>query len=145
MLRALDRFFDPRRDLGALFVRLAVGFHLVHGTQDNVFSWHRMLEFRDFLAANGFPWPLPGAVVSAWAQLLCGVLYFVGLFVRPAALVMIVNFVLALLIAHRNGGYPSAAPAVMMLAASLFLLFHGAGAASLDRRLRTGSDPLRAR
>ena len=32
-------------------IRLAVGFHLIYGTQDNVFSWERMLEFRDFLEA----------------------------------------------------------------------------------------------
>src|SRR5688500_12803028 len=127
MLRRLDRFFDRHRELGALFVRLAVGFHLVYGTLDNVLDWPRLLEFRDFLPGAGFPWPLPGAVASAWSQFLCGLLYVVGLWVRPAALVMIVNFLFALGIAHRTGGYPPAALAVLMLAASLFLLFHGAG------------------
>ena len=32
-----------------LFIRLLVGFHLIYGTQDNVFSYERMLEFRNFL------------------------------------------------------------------------------------------------
>ena len=51
-------FFERHREYGAVFVRLVVGFILVYGTQDNVFSHERMLEFRDFLAARRVPLPL---------------------------------------------------------------------------------------
>ena len=37
-------------------------------TQDNVFSWGRMLEFRDFMAQFGFPFPLFCAVLSVIGQ-----------------------------------------------------------------------------
>lgn len=83
---------DWWREHGVIFVRLIIGFHLFYGTADNVFSWERMLEFAKFLDSTGFPWPLPGAVISAWAQFLCGILYILGALVRPAALVMIINF-----------------------------------------------------
>jgi len=115
-----------------LFVRLIVGFHLMWGTQDNLLSWARMLEFRDFLSAAGVPYPLFAAQLSVYAQFLCGLLFVIGLIIRPAALVMIINFIAALIIAHRTGGYEPAAPALMMLFSSIAFLIHGAGRASLD-------------
>jgi len=128
-------FFERRREYGPFFVRLVVGFVLVYGTQDNVFSYKQMLEFRDFLAARGVPRPLYAAYLSAYAQFVCGILYVLGLAVRPAALVMVVNFVAALLIAHLDTPLDAARLALCMLFSSLFLLFHGAGKLSADSRL----------
>jgi putative oxidoreductase len=129
-MAAMDRY----REYGMFFVRLIVGFHLIYGTADNVFSWARMLEFRDFLATQGVPFPLFSANLSAWAQFLCGILFILGWFIRPAALVMIINFVCALAIAHRTGGYPPAALALIMLFSSIAFLVHGAGKPSVDER-----------
>ena len=131
-------FFERHREYGAVFVRLVVAFVLVYGTQDNLFSHERMGEFRDFLAARRVPFPLFSAYLSVYAQFVCGILYALGLFVRPAALVMVVNFVAALVIAHRDGPLDAAQPALLMLFCSLFLLFNGAGALSLDNRLGGG-------
>jgi putative oxidoreductase len=128
-------FFEKRREYGVIFVRLVVGFVLIHGTQDNVFSHERMMEFRDFLAARSVPSPLLAAYLSAYAQFLCGILIAVGLLVRPAAAVMVVNFVAALLIAHLDAPLDAARLALCMLFSALFLLFHGAGKLSLDERL----------
>jgi putative oxidoreductase len=132
----LDRLFEKHREYGMFFVRLIVGFHLIYGAADNVFSWHDMLRFRDFLAANGTPFPLVGAVVSAWAMFLCGILYILGAFTRYAAVVMILNFLAALAIAHRTGGYPPAALALVMLLSSVALLVHGPGKPAVENRLR---------
>lgn len=128
-------FFARRREYGPFFVRLVVGFVLVYGTQDNVFSHERMLEFRDFLAARRTPAPLLAAQLSAYAQFVCGILFVVGLLVRPAAAVMVVNFIAALLIAHLDAPLDAARLALCMLFSSLFLLFHGAGKLSVDERL----------
>jgi len=125
-------FFERHKEKGAFFVRLVVGFVLVYGTQDNVFSHERMTEFRDFLAARGVPLPLFAAHLSAYAQFTCGILYAVGLLIRPAALVMAINFVAALVIAHLDAPLDAARLALCMLFSSLFLLFNGAGALSLD-------------
>jgi putative oxidoreductase len=129
-------WFEKRKEYGMFFVRLIVGFHLIYGTQDNVFSSARMLEFRDFLAARGTPFPLFSAHLSVYAQFLCGILFILGAFIRPAAAIMIINFLCALLIAHRVGGYPPAALALVMLFSSIAFLIHGAGKPSIDSLLR---------
>jgi putative oxidoreductase len=129
-------WFEKRKEYGMFFVRLIVGFHLIYGTQDNVFSSARMLEFRDFLAARGTPFPLFSAHLSVYAQFLCGILFILGAFIRPAAAIMIINFICALLIAHRVGGYPPAALALVMLFSSIAFLIHGAGKPSIDSLLR---------
>jgi putative oxidoreductase len=132
-------WFEKRREFGMFFVRLVVGVHLIVGTADNVFSWARMLEFRDFLASRGVPFPLFGANLSVYAQLICGILFILGLFIRPAAVVMIVNFICALLIAHRVGGYQPASGALFMLFSSIAFLIHGAGRPALFTARPSGS------
>lgn len=125
-------WFERRKEYGMFFVRLIVGFHLIYGVVDNIVSWNQMLEFRDFLAKRGTPASLAGAVLSVYAQFICGVLFILGAWIRPAAIVMIVNFIIALLIAHRTGGYPPAALALIMLFSSAAFLVHGAGKPSVD-------------
>ena len=132
MLRRLDSFFESRKEYANLFLRIVIGWRLIDGTQDNVRSWERMLEFRDFLAAHGTPFPLVAANVSVYAQFICGILYIVGWFVRPAAIVMIINFTAALLIAHIGLTFEQSFDAWMMLAGSIFFLFSGAGKISVD-------------
>ncbi len=136
MNRKLNQFFDQYQVYGAIFIRLLLGFHLIYGVQDNVLSWDRMLEFEAFLAQHGFPLSLFCAVVSVYAQLICGLLFILGAFVRAAALVMIFNFIVALMMVHLGDVYPSLFPALAMLLGSAFLLFNGAGAWSFDNKKR---------
>src|SRR3712207_2864433 len=84
------------RDLGPLALRLFAGTFLVYMSQDNVFDPARMAEFEKFLTQFGFPFPALAAPLSVYAQFTAGVLFLLGLFVRPAAAVMIVNFIVAL-------------------------------------------------
>lgn len=141
---ALDRRLAPYREYGPLFIRLIVGYRLIWGTADNVFSYDRMLEFAGFLGAQGVPAPLPAAFVSAYAQFICGLLFMVGAFTRPAAGVMVINFIAALLIAHVGQPFLENYDALVMLFGAAFLLLHGAGALSVDEvisRGGTGSAP----
>ena len=131
MLNRLDKF----KEYGPIFIRLVIGFHLVYGTQDNVFSYARMEEFAAFLSAHNVPFPLFSAFLSAYAQFICGILFIVGAATRYAALVMIINFIAAILIAHLGDPYPAKFPALMMLAGACFLFLHGAGELSVDRLL----------
>ncbi len=128
----LNRFFDERKGYGAFFLRIIIGWRLIEGTQDNVFSWERMLEFSEFLAQHSVAYPLVAANVSVYAQFICGVLYILGLFIRPAAIVMIINFMAALLLVHLGQSFLDAFQALMMLFGSIFFLFNGSGKLSID-------------
>ncbi|HEX2190562.1 MAG TPA: DoxX family protein [Longimicrobiaceae bacterium] len=140
-LDALDR----HRALAPLVIRAFVGTVLVWGTQDNVFQPARMLEFRDFLAASGFPAPLFCAYLSAYAQFACGLLVLAGAAVRPAALAMTANFLVALGMVHTALPFQQNIAPLSMLAGSLYLLLNGAGPLSVDEALRSRSPAPAAR
>ena len=129
--------------LGVPLFRVFLGATLVYGTQDNVFSHARMLEFSEFLAQNGFPAPLFNAHLSAYAQFVCGLLILVGAATRPAAAVMVINFLIALWMVHRNLPFSANISPLAMLFGSILLLIHGAGAYSVDaaRQRRTRPAP----
>lgn len=130
----INSTFSPKTDYGALFIRLMAGFHLIYGVHDNVLHWERMVEFANFLAQYQFPVPLVCAVLSVYAQLICGALFILGWYVRIAATAMIFNFIVAIVAIHLNDSYPTMFPAIAMLASALFLLFNGAGKLSIENR-----------
>jgi uncharacterized membrane protein YphA (DoxX/SURF4 family) len=126
-----------KTDIALLLLRLALGFRLVFGALDTIASWEAMVEFGEYLAGLGFPVPLISAVVSAWAQFLAGLAWMAGYQVRVFSVLMIGNFVVAILFVHVAGGssYVEAAPAVHMLVFSFVLLLTGPGGMSLDARM----------
>jgi putative oxidoreductase len=123
---------EKYKEYGVIFIRLIVGFHLVYGTQDNILSSERMDEFVEFLRLRHVPFPLFSAFLSVFAQFVCGILFILGAATRRAAVLMIINFIAALVIAHIGDAYPNMFPALMMLAAACFFLLHGAGRLSID-------------
>ena len=127
-------WLDRHRDVGVLLLRLFLGSRLLYGVVDNIVDWQRMLEFRDFLEKFQFPWPLASAVVSVYAQFLAGALFLLGWHTRPAALLMIVNFAVALATVHRSDTFQGMTPALAMLFGSVLLLFQGPGRYALDAR-----------
>ena len=131
-LRALDR----HRELGTLILRVFFGVTLVYGTQDNVLHREHMLQFRDFVAQHGFPYPLFSAYLSAYAQFICGLLITIGALTRLASAVMIINFIVALLMVHVGLPFSSNISALAMLFCGLFFLLHGPGPLSMDRAPR---------
>ncbi len=131
-LGALDRALEPYREYGPLFIRLVVAYRLIWGTADNVFSYARMLEFSEFLTRHGVPLPLFAAFVSVYAQFICGLLFAVGAFTRPAAAVMVINFTVALLLVHVGQPFLENYDAFVMLFGAAFLLLHGPGLFSVD-------------
>lgn len=134
-------FFRTREEYGVVFLRLLIGVFIIHGVSDNVFSWEHMVQFEKFLAARGVPYPLFSAHLSAYAQFICGLSILLGAFIRPASIVFIINFIAAIVIAHLGHSFQQKFPALMMIAAGLFFLFHGAGPLSVDAWLQKRKVP----
>lgn len=132
----LNQYFDGKKEYGAFFLRLIIGWRLIDGTRDNIFSWERMLEFRDFLEQHQIAYPLIAAHVSVYSQFICGILYMAGLFVRPAAIVMIINFIVALTVVHLGTTFQESFEPLMMLFGSIFFLVNGPGKIALENLRR---------
>jgi putative oxidoreductase len=92
-----------------------------------------MIKFRDFLQQFQFPLPLVAAITSVYAQLIAGTMFIVGWKVRFAALLMIINFAIALIMVHWGQTFDSMTPAMALLFISILILFQGAGRYSLDK------------
>lgn len=119
-------------EYGPVFIRVLVGFHLFYGNWGRLIHHPAWLDFHALLVRNHFPFPTVSAWISAAAQVICGILFMLGLFTRPAAAVMVINFVVALTMVHWGQPYPRQALALMMLCTSLFLLLHGPGRLAVD-------------
>jgi putative oxidoreductase len=126
-------FFKARQDVGMLLMRLFIGGRLLYGVLDNVFNWSHMLKFRDFLHLFHFPMPLVSAVVSVYAQAIAGVFILIGWKIRWASLIMVFNFIVALVAVHWGQSVEQMTPALAMLFGNLLFLFTGAGKYALDR------------
>jgi putative oxidoreductase len=136
-------FLEPYRDYAPIFLRLLIGIFIIHGVQDNILSGERMAEFEKFLAARGVPGVAAAARLSVYAQFICGISILLGAWIRLTSVVFIINFIFAIIIAHRGHSFQQMFPALMMIAAGLFFLFNGAGRLSIDallERRETGRD-----
>ncbi len=125
------------RDLGILALRLAFGFQLVKVSFENVIhSTANMPSFIAYLQSLGFPYPTPGAYISAYTEFIGGILWLLGFQTRLAALFVGINFAVALGMAHLNtsDSYQNTMPSVNLLAVSIFLLLNGPGRYSIDER-----------
>ena len=128
------KWLDKNKEIGVLLLRIFIGVRLIYGVMDNVLSWQHMIEFSHFLERFNFPYPLISAAVSVYAQLVAGLLFVLGFRIRIAALLMIVNFAVALFMVHANDSFEGMTPALAILFCSFLFLFQGSGKYSLDAR-----------
>jgi putative oxidoreductase len=112
---------------GAIFVSVSTGKFVDH-----------MKEAMDF-KSYGVPIPDTAVYVVGVLELVCGLLLVVGLFTRPAALLLAANMVGAISTAGvMEGGSFHLGVAPALLVAMVFLLWAGPGALALDNRLAGG-------
>ena len=126
-MRGVNNWLSHHSDIGILLLRGFVGIRLIYGVIDNVMSWQHMLAFRDFLAQFNFPFPLASACISVYCQLIAGVFMILGFNIRFAAILMIINFLIAIAVVHRDHSFEIMTPALSLLFISILFLFQGAG------------------
>lgn len=140
MPRKIATFFsleplDRGTNLALLILRLLVGGFLVWGVWDNIASAKWMAEFEAYLADFGFPAPKLSAAITVYAQFAAGIALMLGLLTRWAALICMVNFVVAVVMVDRLGGMRAIFPSAALVAIGLLFLTGGPGRFSLDRLL----------
>lgn len=132
-------FLKRYRDYAPVFLRVLIGIFVIWGVQDNVLGWDKMLEFEQFLRKRGVPYSLFAAHLSVYAQLICGISILLGAFTRITSIIFIINFIFAIIIAHRGDSFRGMFPPLMMIAAGLFFLFNGPGKPSIDESMERRS------
>ncbi|MCT1529869.1 DoxX family protein [Sphingobacterium daejeonense] len=121
--------------LGLLILRIFIGGRAIYGVIDNVINWEKMQEFAGFLGAHKFPYPIVSAILSVAVQLFCGFFLLVGWQTKWAAMIMFINFLIAIFMVHLPNGdsIEATTPALAMLFISATLFFTGSGKYSIDK------------
>ena len=134
------RYLDRLQPLALLLMRLSLGIIMtVHGYH-KVFGG--LQHFAHMIGGMGLPSWL--GYVSAFTELLGGLLIIVGFFTRPAAFAICINLGVAIWKVHlHNGllGSPDRPGFEFPLAAATLafaLIFFGAGPIAIDHVLRGG-------
>jgi putative oxidoreductase len=134
------RYLDRLQPLALLLMRLALGAIMVAHGYHKVFGG--LHHFAQTVAGMGIPAWL--GYVSAFTELLGGLLLLVGFFTRPAAFAVCIDLTVAISKVHlHNGliGSPDHPGFEFPLAAATLafaLIFFGAGPIALDHVLRGG-------
>lgn len=128
---------NSMRDYAPLVLRLVTGvIFMLHG-------WQKLQggipATAGFVGSLGFPMPEVFAVLLIAAELGGGILLILGLLTRWAAKALVVVSLVALFMVHLPNGFFMATGGyefiLLLLAASVSLMFSGAGKWSLDRML----------
>lgn len=124
---------DADRNLGLLILRVFLGAALLtHG-------WAKMFggleSYAQTMAHLGLPAPHVMAFLSAFAESFAALLLIVGFLTRPAALMVVVNMLVAIFVVHLHDGFSKQEAAWLYLVPALFFALKGAGYWSMDRTL----------
>ena len=135
-LRFLKLDFLPRSaDCGLLALRLWLGLTLFLGH-----GWTKLSTFSTM--APKFADPLgigkmPSLGLATFAEAFCAILIILGLFTRPAALVLAINMGVAFVMVHKQAfkGPASGELAWLYLGGFVVLFLAGAGRFSIDTKV----------
>jgi putative oxidoreductase len=122
---------EINRNLGLLIIRLASG-----GLMAFLHGWPKLVGFIDKM--DSFPDPLHvGSIASltltVFAEFFCALLIVLGVFTRPAAIILSFTMFVAAFVVHSGDPLGEREMAMFFLAAYLTIFFNGSGKYSLNR------------
>jgi putative oxidoreductase len=140
MNTSLKSLFSTRAGYGITVLRIIVGIiFMAHGSQKlfGMFGGYGLEGTGQYMASLGLNPGYLMALLSGSAEFFGGLALFLGLLVRPAAVVLIVMLVVAILSVHIHNGLFMANNGfefgLALLGAAIAVLIEGAGRVSLDR------------
>jgi putative oxidoreductase len=129
----MTKWLNSLQPFGALLLRLVLGAAMVFHGYDKVVPHGGLNHHVHYVASLGLPYWL--GYVSAFTEFAGGILLLLGLLTRFAAFLVSINMLVALALVNRHHGYPGSEYSLALLVIATMLLFYGAGAASLDRKI----------
>ena len=118
---------------GALILRLALGACMVYHSYGKVVPDHAMDHYAHNIVSLGLPYWL--GYVSALTEFAGGILVLFGLLTRPAAALIAINMLVALVKVEVHQGLDASQLGVLLLTMAVSLVCTGGGAYALDRKI----------
>ena len=138
VIPALGKYYAFTSDLAYLIVRVTAGVMLIPHGWPKVFT-RGASGVAAMLTNYGIPAALPGAYLIMALETLGGLLIAIGLFTRPVAALLVIEFLVIVFVAHWPKGYGVGAGGieypVMWGLILLAILLRGGGPWSVDRKL----------
>lgn len=138
VIPALGRYYGFTSDLAYLIVRVTAGLMLIPHGWPKVFG-RGATGVATMLTNYGIPAALPSAYLIMALETIGGILIAIGLFTRPIAALLVIEFLVIIFVAHWPKGYAVGAGGIeyplfwgLIL---LAILLRGGGPWSLDRKL----------
>jgi putative oxidoreductase len=129
----MTKWLNSLQPLGALLMRLALALSMtVHGYQ-KVVPHGALHHFAHYVATLGLPYWL--GYISAFTELLGGILLTIGLFTRLAAAFVAINMLVAFFTVGLHQGFGIYNYILALAVIAIMLVFYGAGALALDRKI----------
>ena len=143
----LNKLLSSQAGLSALALRIPVGIiFIAHGAQTlfGAFGGYGLEGTGQWMASIGLEPGYTLAFLAGSAEFFGGIALLVGLLTRPAAVVLAITMLVAIISVHisnglfmANNGYEYA---LALLAASVSLMFSGAGKLSIDSAIAARSE-----
>jgi putative oxidoreductase len=129
----MTKWLNSLQPLGALLLRLVLSLSMiVHGYQ-KVVPHGALNHHAHYVVTLGLPYWL--GYVSAFTEFIGGILVLLGLLTRFAAAFIAINMLVALFTVGVHQGFGIYNYIAELAAIAIMLLFYGAGAISLDRKI----------
>lgn len=136
----IQRLLATDNNLAALFLRMPAGIiFIAHGAQKlfGAFGGYGLEGTGQWMASIGIEPGYLMALAAGSAEFFGGIALLIGLLVRPAAAILLITMLVAILTVHVNNGLFMSNNGfefgLSLLAISTALLFSGAGRFSIDR------------
>jgi len=148
MKALLNTLTNTTAGLDTLPIRIGAGLTFAaHGSQ-KLFGWfggYGLEGTAGWMESIGLAPGILMAGLAGGAEFFAGLLLIVGLLVRPAALVLAVTMLVAIITVHLENGFFMATNgyefALALLVISATLVIRGAGSFSIDKALLANSKP----
>lgn len=130
-----SKLFSTEAPLAVSLLRVVIGWIFVQEGLGKLLGWFGgggLEATSAYFGGLGIPFAEFCAHLVAYSESLCGVAFIFGFMVRPAAIIIGIIMAVAIVTAHRQGGFNFP---LLLLAACIVFLQVGAGVISLDRLL----------
>jgi putative oxidoreductase len=129
----MTKSLNGLQPFGALLLRLVLGAAMIFHGYDKVILHGGLNHHVHYVASLGLPYWL--GYVSAFTEFAGGILLVIGLLTRFAAFLVSINILVALIMVTRHHGYAGSEYSLALFVIAAMLLFYGAGALALDRKI----------